>query len=92
LLGAGDRAAAKAAIERAAGYYDAAGAALDGPGTLLALAKLEREDGNGEAARQHVDRALAWLARLPRLLTSGRMLRDKLVALRDALAPPPSAR
>lgn len=85
LLARGDRPAAKAAIHRALAMYEQTGSAFSGPGALLDLATLEKEDGETDRAREHIAAALAHLDRFPLAGQSRRVLRDKLTKLRDSL-------
>lgn len=85
LLGRGDRAAAKAAIHRALGMFEQTASAFSGPGALLRLATLEKEDGQSDRARDHIAAALAHLDRFPLAGHGASVLREKLAKLRDSL-------
>lgn len=85
LLARGDRAGARAAIQRALGMFEQTGSAFSAPGALLRLATLEKEDGQNDRARAHIAAALAHLDRFPLAGHGARVLRDKLANLRNSL-------
>jgi hypothetical protein len=82
----GERAASKAAFERAVVFFDSTESALAGPGALLRLATLEKEDGEHDQAREHIAGAFARLDKFPLAGRSAHRLREKLSKLRDSLA------
>jgi hypothetical protein len=85
-LRTGDRAAAKAALERSVVLFDQAGSMTGGPGALLRLANLEIEDKRPEHARNYLDQGIAYLKRFPLGGRSVRSLEQKLGALHDSIA------
>jgi hypothetical protein len=80
------REAAIGALERAVEHFDASPSMFAGPRALLELAKLKSENGDVTGARADVERGLERLGRYPYAGQSGRMLREKLLALRDRIA------
>ena len=81
-----DGAARKAMQLDAVKQFDRSSSWFAAPNALLRLATWARDEGNHEEARMAIDAALQRLAKLPYLMTSGAVLRDKLIALRDSLA------
>ena len=80
------REAAIATLERAVEQFDKSPSMFAGPRALLELAKLKSENGDVTGARADIERGLERVARYPHAGQSGRMLRDKLLALRDHIA------
>jgi hypothetical protein len=84
-LDAGDRAGARASLERAADLYDRAGSAIRGPGVLHRLVVIALEDARVADARRYLDRALAQLAKFPAAGAPARTLERKLREIRAAI-------
>ena len=72
-------------LEQAVECFDRSPSMFAGPGALRELAALKADHGDVSGALIDIERGLERLARYPYAGQSGRMLRDKLVALRDRL-------
>jgi hypothetical protein len=75
-------------MERAVELWNEGGSMTGGPGVLLRLARLDVEQEKKSDARQHLERALAWLRKFPDGGMGPRMLENKVLKQLDDLTSP----
>ena len=88
VLSSGNRAAARAAFERAVLLFDQSRSITGGPGMIRMLAIMEIEDGRREAARAWLEQGIRYLQQFPYAGKTARFPEAKLKALLASLDAP----